>query len=288
MSNSTKGPNIDSATTSEMHAPELYAVADNARPYQGLATLDATALQQYEQNGFLAVEQALSEDEVESAKQGITDLILRGHERGASVMIEAAGQEQWATLGADKRMDLVRRLFGFCAAEPRLAAVAHHPAILWVVRRIIGGEPRCFQEMALLKPPHIGREKPWHQDAAYFDFPPGTKVVGVWIALDAATVENGCMHVLPGTHLHGPTIHFKRRDWQICDKEILGKRCVAVPLAPGGLMLFDGLLHHGTPHNHSPYRRRALQFHYCQADVQPANPSPRMTIFGSEGKDVTC
>ena len=56
--------------------------------------------------------------------------------------------------------------------------------------------------MALLKPPR-GREKPWHQDHAYFNLPLDTPIVGVWIALDEATPENGCMHVIPGSHREG-------------------------------------------------------------------------------------
>jgi ectoine hydroxylase-related dioxygenase (phytanoyl-CoA dioxygenase family) len=64
-------------------------------------------------------------------------------------------------------------------------------------------------------------ETPWHQDHAYFNLPEGTPVVGVWIALDDATPENGCMHFIPGGHREGPIAHFNRRDWQICDEEIL-------------------------------------------------------------------
>ena len=38
-------------------------------------------------------------------------------------------------------------------------------------------------------------------------------------ALDEATTENGCMHIIPGGHME-PIVHFKRRDWQICDEEV--------------------------------------------------------------------
>jgi hypothetical protein len=96
-----------------------------------------------------------------------------------------------------------------------------------------------FQDMALLKPPMLGREKPWHQDHAYFDYPLGTPIVGVWIALDEATVENGCMQFLPGQH-RDPIIHFQRRDWQICDSTILGRESVAAPLKPGGILAVCG------------------------------------------------
>jgi hypothetical protein len=138
---------------------------------------------------------------------------------------------------------------------------------LWAVaKKLIGDkEPEMFQDMALVKPPRLGREKPWHQDHAYFDYPLGMPVLGVWIALDAATIENGCMQLLPGRHREGPITHFQRRDWQICDNVIMGTKSVAAPLPPGGLLLFDGLLPHGTPHNSSANRRRALQFHYAPA-----------------------
>ena len=112
--------------------------------------------------------------------------------------------------------------------------------------------------------------------------------MGVWIALDEATVENGCMQFLPGRHREGPKIHFQRRDWQICDNEMMGAKSVAAPLQPGGLLLFDGLLPHGTPHNSSPKRRRALQFHYTAEDVVKSAPEERLKHFGSEGKNVTC
>ena len=148
--------------------------------------------------------------------------------------------------------------------------------------------PELFQDQALLKPPLIGREKPWHQDNAYFNLPPETAVVGVWIALDEATPENGCMYVIPGSHRQGPVVHFKRRDWQICDTDVAAADAWTVPLQPGGCLLFQGLLHHGTPPSRSPQRRRALQFLYKPASATQIAAEQRLAIFGSEGKDVTC
>jgi len=64
---------------------------------------------------------------------------------------------------------------------------------------------------------------------------------------------------------------------------------VAAPLKPGRMLFSSGLLPHGTPHNSSGLRRRALQFHYAPADVStlPDNDE-RLKYFGSEGKDVSC
>jgi phytanoyl-CoA hydroxylase len=205
------------------------------------------------------------------------------------VLFEAAAKDILPTLSADQRQDAVRKLWYFVNFDERLKALSHHPKLLAVVQQLIGGRtPFMFQDMALVKPPRLGREKPWHQDHAYFDYPLGTPVVGVWIALDEATVENGCMQVLPGRHREGPKIHFQRRDWQICDTEMMGAKSVAAPLQPGGLLLFDGLLPHGTPHNSSPKRRRALQYHYTAEDVVKSSTEERLKHFGSEGKNVTC
>jgi phytanoyl-CoA hydroxylase len=96
------------------------------------------------------------------------------------------------------------------------------------------------------------------------------------------------MQLLPGRHREGPIIHFKKRDWQMCDDAVLGQQSVAAPLAPGGALFFDGLLPHGTPHNNSPKRRRALQFHYAPVDAVRTSDEARLAIFGSEGKNVSC
>jgi phytanoyl-CoA hydroxylase len=118
--------------------------------------------------------------------------------------------------------------------------------------------------------------------------PLDAKVVTAWIALDEATVENGCLFVIPGSHREGPVVHVRRRDWQICDNQVPLERVAAAPLKPGGVLLFDSYLQHGTPANDSPKRRRALQFVYVPADAGRITPAERLAVFGSEGKDVTC
>ena len=172
--------------------------------------------------------------------------------------------------------------------DDRLTALSAHPKILSAITRLIGEEPTLFAHQAILKPPRVGREKPWHQDHAYFNLPMGTQIVSVWVSLDEATTENGCMRVIPGTHLQGPKIHFKRRDWQICDTDVVRDHVVAVPLKPGGCLFWHGMLQHGTPNNTSPHRRRAIQLHYAPASVEKTSAEERLAFFGSEGKDVTC
>jgi phytanoyl-CoA hydroxylase len=271
-----------------LHAPELYEVVGVAEPIHTLDAFDVATLDRYNRDGYLAVEDAFTPQEVADALAGLDDLIMGKKEGFTGILYEHKAREILPTLPLEKRMDAVRKFMCFTEHDLRLKALEQHPKLKRVVEMIVGGASVMFQDMALIKPPKIGREKPWHQDQAYFDYPIGTRIVGVWIALDEATVENGCMRLLPGQHREGPRLHFARRDWQICDKEMDGAKPVAVPLRPGGLLLFDGLMPHGTPANFSPLRRRALQFHYRNESAKKSSTPERLAIFGSEGKDVSC
>ena len=287
MKTETAAPVLDTHEATG-HAPELYEPIGLATPINSLDAFDCDALEHYQRDGYLAIENAFTATEVRDALAGMDDLVMGKKEGFTGIEFEKKARDVLPTLPLESRLDAVRKFYDFAAYEPRLDALAAQPKLLQVLEAVLGEAPRRFQDMALIKPPKIGREKPWHQDHAYFDFPMDTRIVGVWIALDEATVENGCMRVLSGAHREGPKLHFQRRDWQICDKEMNGIKPVAVPLRPGGLLLFDALLPHGTPANFSPTRRRAVQYHYHNESAKKTRSEDRMAIFGSEGKDVSC
>lgn len=269
------------------HAPDLYAyqrLADYAASFDAITTADH---ERFRRDGYLAIMQGFTDAEVAAAGDGLTDLVMGRYPDFTGIQFERGARDRLAHMSLEERQDAVRKLMWFTAVEPRLAALAQHPRLLALVQRLLGERPVLFQDMALLKPPG-GREKPWHQDKAYFTYTVQTPVVGVWIAIDEATTENGCMRLRPGTQQAGPTIHFQRRDWQICDTEGRETEVVAVPLQPGGLLLFDGLIQHGTPVNPTSQRRRAVQYHYTPASAQQTADEERLALFGSEGKNVEC
>jgi len=271
------------------HDPALYHTNISARAVQGgLDAVTPEHLDFYEQEGYLAVEDAFTPEEIADAKQGMLDLIMGSKPEFEGIQFESKAAARLGELTLEERQDAVRKLLYFVKYEARLEALSSHPKLAGVLARMLGAPPFLYADQAMIKPPHIGREKPWHQDMAFFDLPIATKIVGVWIALDEATIENGCMHVRPQGHQQGPIVHFKRRDWQLCDSECVGKPCVAVPLKPGGLLFFDGMLPHGTPSNHSGKRRKALQFHYHAAGVEKVPAELRLAVFGGEGRGVEC
>ncbi len=268
-------------------------------------TLNDEQIEQYWRDGFLAFTDVLSATEVEETRAALSELVQRVAQCEAP---EKKGPF-WTLPGtrfgiqfepgyipdaSDADVELkIRKLMWYCEQHPRLDYFVHqHPKIQGVLTSLLGADSILFQDMALIKPPFIGSEKPWHQDDAYFAVTPLDMICGVWIALDEATAENGCMHVLPGAHLDGPLKHYHDRDCEIIPDRLQNadadSRAVPIPLPPGGALFFSGLLPHQTPPNHSPERRRAVQWHYraahtvsiprdeydrvfCEADGTPAS-----------------
>jgi len=255
----------------------------------GLSAVTDADVRAFHERGYVVVRQALTPEEVASSLQGMFDLIAGTRPDFTSLQFENAVRDRIDELTVEERQDAIRKIMWFVDYDDRLRAIAEHPKLLAVLRRIIGADAlTMFQDMGLVKPPRIGREKPWHQDMAYFDLPIDTVVAGVWIALDPVGLDNGCMMLLPGSHHKGPHVHFRRRDWQICDTDVPRNAAVAVPMQPGDALIFHGLLHHGTPANRTDRRRRALQFHYRPASTEEQTEAYRLSFYGSEGKDVEC
>ena len=272
-----------------LYPEELYhfdSVAEGI--WGGFEAVTDADVQFFHDRGYLVIHDAFSPEEVSETLDGMLHLMDGKNPDYRGIQYEPKLVKHRSELSTKERRDIIRKIASFVKFEPRLKAISEHEGLIAVVQRLIEATPKLFQDMGLIKPPHIGSEKPWHQDCAYFNLPLDTPVVAAWIALDEATPENGCMHIVPGSHREGPVVHFNRRDWQICDTHVPVNREVMVPLKAGDCLLWHGLLHHGTPANRSNLRRRALQFHYSPESTGKIETQERMDVFGSEGKDVEC
>ena len=260
---------IDSIT-SVPYDSELYAPSALITPISSFEALDEAIIEQYQELGFISVAKAFSEEQIEAARTALVELVNAPIPDGTELQFESEAKEILHTLRPEEKQDYVRKFMWFSHLNQATLNIMVDPNLIAVVERLLGGECEMFQDMALLKPK-------------------GTKVVGVWIALDETFPENGCMHFLPGGHKEGPIPHWNRRDWQICDSDVLGKSGqVAAPLPAGGCLIFDGLTPHGTPTNKSNARRRALQYHYVLKGTPRISTAERVEIFGPDGENASC
>lgn len=278
---------------------------------------DADLVARYRELGYLAFHQALTPDEVRAASEGINQLvrkyafneeltehISRGYgqktkngqgmlfkSRTSDFHFQVEGGYEAHPDRLDELADNVRKFQSYDRELPIYDYLAHqHPRLRALLGAVLGEDYLPYSSMALCKPAGIGTEKPWHQDLAYFSVNRFDGVAGVWIALDAATVENGCMHVIPGGHRTGPRPHYwSKVDCEITTGAVEPGSAVAIELPPGGLMIFDGLLPHETPPNRSNRRRRALQFHYRSASTRVVPREDYMKKFtGPDGIFIGC
>lgn len=270
--------------TPEEIAVRLYKYDVVAPLIGSLDDVGPEKIREYKELGYIAVAEVLDGERVERSKEALMNLIFEDA-KGAKIQFTKP-QDQLRS--REERELAVRKVHEYVKVDETLRNVAYDPKLLEVVRNILGEEPVLVQDMALLKPPHGGGEKPWHQDMAYGPLAYDKPVVGVWIALDEAALDNGCMHVVPRSHMDGGVPHYAVRDWQICDTNVRVECDVAVPLPPGGALFFHGMLHHGTPPNQSAKRRRALQLHYaCRSSVK-VKPDEYKRIYTNAMTDAEC
>ena len=213
--------------------PGLYQSASVAKGVDGFENVTDSAIARFHEDGFLPIAGVFTRAQVEDALKAVSDLIDGKNSKFRYTQFEKGKRKEFAARTGVERRKGVRKLNRFIGYDTRLDHFAANSGILDTLARIFETSPKLYRDQAMQKPARIGREKPWHQDHAYFNLPMGTCIVSVWIALDEATPENGCMHVIPGSHREGPVVHFRRRDWQLCDTHIARTRVVAVPLKPG-------------------------------------------------------
>jgi phytanoyl-CoA hydroxylase len=249
-----------------------------------LEDLQEEHVRKFWEQGYLVVDRALEPAEVEQSLEAIMDII---HGRSAGAKIQFVKKRE--LLKTDEERELaVRKVYYYIDHEPRLRDIAYHPRILSALEKLFGEPAKVIADQAILKPPGGGAEKPWHQDMAYGNLAYDKSVIGIWFALDPADLENGCMHVIPHSHMEGGIPHYAVRDWQICDRNVRVEEDVAVPLSPGGVLIFSGLLHYGTPPNFSNKRRRALQIHYAPVSAEKLTPREYKRMFTNEMTNAEC
>jgi len=150
--------------------------------------------------------------------------------------------------------------------DPVFERFSHGPALAALAADLGLVDALVRQSMFIFKPPAIGGEVRWHQDATFLIDTPQS-VVGFWFALEDATRDNGCLWVEPGGHRgplrerfvrEGDTVRIERLDatpWPSLEQ------AVPVEVEAGTLVCFHGRLPHYSGPNRSAVSRHAYTLH---------------------------
>lgn len=228
-------------------------------------------IQTFRRDGYAIINQLFTHTEVGDIRANLSRLSAEADEFGTHPSGCHLDFEPGQTSTGPDRELRVRKFRDHGLTDQFFWNLVKHPQVLAHLEALIGPGAQLLQTMSLVKPPGIGSPKDWHQDIPYFPITPTRDVVGVWIAIDDATIDNGCMQVVPGSHHLGPVAHVQGpTGWRIeptlCDQ--LKPSTRALPMTAGSALFFDAALFHFTDANTTDHRRRSVQNHYVPTSTR--------------------
>ena len=208
-----------------------------------------------------------------------TDAVVRDIEAWGESFLSALPVEQraWYVDGGVAARTVLRKLDNPHHHRPAVQALARDPRLVALVERVVGAGVSVYFSQIFFKPPEGGGPKPAHQDNFYFGPTDPEGIVTAWIALDDATLENGCLYFGDGTN-QGPVYgHFAPEgepfNLQLPEAILARQPMVPAPVRKGGVSFHHGNTFHQSGPNLSPRWRRACALHYVKNGVEFATPA---------------
>lgn len=219
--------------------------------------------QQYKEKGYLVIPDLFTKDEIAALRKETAD-IFRGKRGTVDGMIGTVD---------DSSDEEVLKKYVAIHFPHKISPVIHkslfHRGVLDVLKNVIGPDVKCMQSMLFVKGPGKAGQS-WHQDEFYI--PTRDKsLIGVWIAIDDANVDNGCLWIIPGrpgyimNRVESTSKEYA--DVDTVDVSALEKEAIPVEVKSGSVVFFNGYTLHSSRRNKTTdCFRTALVNHYMSAD----------------------
>lgn len=227
---------------------------------------------QFAQQGYLVLDRITTDEEV-AWLRGVYDDIFDARKH------EVRGYLHYTREREDGAVESRPQVFGPEQDVPELLGTICMRNARGLATSLLGTAPTTSGTMMILKPPHLGRATCWHQDEAYWRV--GTDLaangVAVWVALDDATPQSGCMRFIAGSHRDGVVgHHLVDETSHMLEANIVDtSAAVECPLAPGGATVHHCRTIHSAGENTSPYPRRAWILTFGRASTPCARQVDR-------------
>lgn len=259
--------------------------------------LSEVQTRQYKEDGFVVLEEAIANAELDKLKAAALQIVdefdINKHRAVFSTSDRDSGRDDYFFDSAEKVHCFLEEGAlgpdGELLKPPRLAInkIGHamhdlHPVFRAFCRQPLFGKvlrdigyqaPLLWQTMYIFKQPHIGGEVRWHQDGSYLISEPSA-VTGIWIAIEDANRDNGCLWVQPGGH-RSPLREIYQVDWKkrtgvLTDLDSTpwpaANEAVAVEVPAGSVVIFHDHMPHYSSQNRSDYSRHAFTLHVAESE----------------------
>lgn len=226
--------------------------------------LTAQQVEFFSEEGYLVVEGVFSTAEV------------AGFQRACDTIL---AQAQGLTSSTDR---LKMKVFEDSAKLVQQVGDPHEMSGVWLdlvkdgrlldmVEALLGPNLLVYYSQLMMKAPRQGFTAPWHQDFAFFPHS-RAEILACTVAIDDATLENGCIRVIPGSHQLGLINHYDKQGvftGIVQDHHNFDERtAVALPAKAGSVIFWHSLTLHASHPNRTEKPRRALVIEYKNPDAR--------------------
>ena len=153
--------------------------------------------------------------------------------------------------------------------DPEIAAFVTRAEFVAIATQLLGPDIDLYWNQSVFKQPEGQREFPWHQDDGYTPVTPSPYLT-LWLALNDATPENGCISVLPGSHRQGLAPHTPSPLGLVCHAADDPDQGIPVPVPAGSMAVFQSLTMHKSGANVSSGTRKAFIVQYSHTGLRNA------------------
>lgn len=227
----------------------------------------------YAENGYVKGGRVLDPDQIEGLRAGL-EAIRTGRNPRTAELYE---------VDEDYRREPERNVFHFLGAwliDDAFHDVLFHPALTVKLAQLLGVEHvRFWHDQVFYKPPRHPGVVTWHQDYSYWTRATPAGHVTCWIGLDDSTLDNGCLHYVPGSQRWGllPRISLTK-DMDAVKDFLTPEQAAAFRPEPMILKAGECTFHHshtvhGSYGNRSDIPRRAVVLNFMKPDTRSADGS---------------
>lgn len=224
-------------------------------------TLSSQQIADYAENGFVVIDDFLDAAELEQWRMAVDEAVAA---RGTLKMAGRGAEQRWHSGDSYYDNVFVQRI-NLWQDNEKMRQLMLDARIGEMAAKLAGVEGiRIWHDQALIKQPW-GNPTGWHLDNPYWSFS-SRQAISIWVALDDATLENGCLYFMPGTHktatFDNSSIGQNIGDLFKLYPAWASNKTIAAPMKAGSCSFHNGLLAHGAGANMTPGWRRAMTCAY--------------------------
>lgn len=244
-------------------------------------------LARFAEEGYLRLGQVASDGHLQAMRDRIDEIMLGEVRYEGMPMQRDTTTGEYGTLPTrtfeESEGTLAYRRVDDLQLDPYFLGYMQHPFFREITEALIGPDVSIFRAMFMNKPAEHGTHLPWHQDVGVGWGLDSNPEVTIWTALDAATVENGCMQIVPGSHKHGVIneMHFPSEEDQA--RYAREEDCIHLEAGEGEAILLNNLLLHRSARNPTGNPRRAFSIAYMDAATRAVKTGETFPVIFGEG-----